>query len=297
METDRSQPEPISLRIMLRLFLVPLAVVLVCVGVFLLFGLIAGDRKTGQDYVNEIRSGTEIRRWQAAFELATYVRSKSPERLREENLVQQFIHLFEEAETTDPRIRRYLALTLGRLQDPRAVGTLVKALEETDDQTVIYAAWALGNIGAIEASPHLARLLGNVDSGIRKMAAYSLGALDHPDNVPALRKVLSDPEVDVTWNAALALGRLHDPTARTLLEQMTRRSYLVQFPEVSPAGRDQIVINAVRSLAHLGDPSTRPRLESISREDPSTKVRAAALAALDQMPESQTDTEMVLPSP
>ena len=42
MNDSRPQPEPVSLGMMLRLFLVPRAVVGVSVLVFLLFGLIAG---------------------------------------------------------------------------------------------------------------------------------------------------------------------------------------------------------------------------------------------------------------
>jgi HEAT repeat protein len=265
---------------MLRLFLVPLAVVAVSVMVFLLFGLIAGERKTARDYINEIRSGTEVRRWQAAYELANWLGSRTPSQLAEDNPTPELIRLYRDAGDRDPRIRRFLVLALGRLQDPAAVGLLVEVLDQEDAETVIYAAWSLGNIDAGEAVPGLVRLLEHPDPGVRKMAAHSLGSLAEPEAAAPLRRCLEDPEIDVTWNAALALGRLRDPASLPVLDRMTRRDYLDQFIGGDPARQEEIVINAIRALALLENEAARSRLESLSREDPSTRVRSAALDGL-----------------
>jgi HEAT repeat protein len=284
METPRHEPEPVSVGMMLRLFLVPLAVVFVCVLVFLLFGLLAGDRKTTEDYLNEIRTGTEIRRWQAAYELAAWIATHDPENRGEDNPVDDLVRLHRDSAGGDARIRSYLTLALGRLGDPVARGTLVEALQDDDGETVIYSAWALGNIGDPAAAPDLAPMLRHSDPGVRKMAAHSLGTLGNPGSIPPLRLRLEDSEVDVAWNAALALGQLGDPMARPLLENMIRRDYLQQFPGVDGARTDEVMINALRALARLGDAGVRPRVEILSRTDPSTKVRSAALTALDQLP-------------
>ena len=58
------------LRAFFGLFLVPLLVVLVCVGVFVGFGWLAYDRQDVGDYLNDLRSSWKPRRAQAAYELA-----------------------------------------------------------------------------------------------------------------------------------------------------------------------------------------------------------------------------------
>lgn len=280
MNETRPEPEPVSVGLMLRLFLVPLAVVTVSVLVFLLFGLVASDRKTAADYINEIRSGTESRRWQAAYELANWLASRSADELAMENPVPDLIGLYRDTAAGDPRIRRYLVLAFGRLKDPAAVDLLIEALNQDDSQTVIYAAWSLGNIGAGEAVPALVRLLEDDDAGIRMMAAYTLGALGDAGAAPALRDRLADSDIDVVWNAALALGRLRDPSGLEVLDRMTRRDYLARFLGADTARQDEIIINTVRVLAGFDAPEIRSRLQDLSREDPSTRVRSAALDGL-----------------
>ena len=87
---EPNQPSPISepgsLRLMFRLFLIPLAVVAACVGVYFLFGMITGERKTARDYVNEMRAGSDTRRWQAAYELASLLSTRTPEEMQRQNL-------------------------------------------------------------------------------------------------------------------------------------------------------------------------------------------------------------------
>src|SRR5438445_766056 len=56
--------------LVLQFFVFPLAIVAVCVAVFVVFGLIAGESKGARDYLAEVRSGGANRRWQAAFELS-----------------------------------------------------------------------------------------------------------------------------------------------------------------------------------------------------------------------------------
>ncbi|MEE8184645.1 MAG: HEAT repeat domain-containing protein [Acidobacteriota bacterium] len=285
---EPNQPSPISepgsLRLMFRLFLIPLAVVAACVGVYFLFGLITGERQTPRDYINEIRAGTETRRWQAAYELASLLSTRTPEELRRQNLAPDLIRVLEDTGEEDPRVRRYLVLALGRLQDTRGVPTLQGLLEESDGETVIFALWALGNIGDPSAVGSLTTSLRHSDPGIRKMAAHSLGRIGDPGTIPALRAIMEDPEVDVTWNAALALSRIGDRNAVDLLVKMIDRDYLDDFPAVEPGRQDEIIINAVRGLGLLRVTETRALLVSLSREDPSTRVRSAALDSLGEFP-------------
>src|SRR5260221_1505610 len=131
-EDPASAPEPerqTTPFLVLQFFIFPMAIVAVCVTVFVVFGLVASEGKGPRDYVNEVRTGSTNRRWQAAFELSKVLQAKKDPALQDPRFVSELVALFEQADADDPRVRRYLALALGRLWDRRAVPGLLKAAE------------------------------------------------------------------------------------------------------------------------------------------------------------------------
>jgi HEAT repeat protein len=266
--------------------------------VYLLFGLIAEEGKTSGDYLEEIR----LRRggaWQAAFELSRIIPIEDRKR-RDERFVPRLVTLFEASRGEDPRVRRYLALSLGEIRDPRAVDALMDALDDADLMTRIYAAWALGAIGEPRAASRLLPLLDNDDPDLRKVAAYALGALEAPGTAGPLKALLNDPVEDVAWNAALALSRRGDPAGLPLLSRMLDRSYLDGVNRPDEAGlpraltegqKEEAMIGALRSLARLGDRSRLPLVRSIRDSDPSLRVRQAAFEALETLEGGSTRPE------
>jgi HEAT repeat protein len=302
-EAQDAQPEPgapgserqSTPFLVLQFFVFPMAIVAVCVGVFVVFGLISAEGKTPRGYLQEIRSGGglfNVKRWQAAFALANSLESRKDLGRQDPLLVAEVVALFEDSKADDPLIRRYLALALGRLGDTRAVPSLRKVLEEatpeSDSQTVIYAAWALGALGDAAAIPELARAAGSEDPGVRKAAVHALGALDAPEATAPLRAALSDAADDVRWNAALALGRRGDPSASGVLLEMLDRGRLARVVVKSSDGRSEplsaeqveaALLQAVATASRIPDPELRSAVESL-KQDPSLKVREAARLAL-----------------
>jgi HEAT repeat protein len=278
--------------LVLQFFIFPMAIVAVCVTVFVVFGLISAERKNPRSYLAQVRSGGgffNVDRWQAAFGLAAALETEKDLTQRDPGFVDEVVSLFEQSKSDDPLIRRYLALALGRLGDRRAVPALLKALQEgggdPDSQTVIYTAWALGAIGDPAAAPELARLATQEDRGIRKAAVHALGALSGEDARAALAKALVDSADDVRWNAALALARRGDARATPVLLQMMDRERLAQVrvsdEGLSPEQTEDAVVQAVTAAARLKDePELRTALEGLRQHDPSLKVREAARAAL-----------------
>jgi HEAT repeat protein len=160
------------------------------------------------------------------------------------------VALFEKAAGDDPRVRRFLALALGRLGDAQAVPALLEYLrgvqrgEGTDPETHVYAIWALGAIGDDAAIPELVALATHEDPGLRKTAVHALGVFRSEEATAALERALGDPVGDVRWNAAAALARLDAPAAVPVLEEMLDREQLARSeghpsPEDSPAGHRQ----------------------------------------------------------
>lgn len=272
-----ADPGPSPLRTFLGLFVVPLLVVLSCVGVFLGFGWIAYEHNDVADYVGDLSHWSRPRRAQAAYELAKILIA-DPDALDDQPDVRARVReVFHEAD--NPEIRRYLTLVLGYTRDREAVPELLELSRSGESEERIYALWALGAIGDPTTLQPILESLRSDDPGLRKTAAYALGELGLPEAAPALRRALEDPVADVRWNAALALARLGSDAGLPVLEEMLDRESASLVPGITPEQQEDAMIEAVRAVAAVGGEKSLPLLDGLSREDPSLKVRQAAIEA------------------
>ncbi len=284
--TPESSPAPPELdddldfgKTALQFFIIPAFVVALCVGVFVFFAWLVSDEKTGVDYLNEVRAGSTSRRWQAAFELSKII-TMDDEKRRMEGLVPKMVLAFEEAETDDPRVRDYLALSLGHLADAAAVPALVGALGDEEPSTRLYSAWALGSIGDPRALDPVLALMGDNDVGVRKMAVYALGALGDDRAIPRLRVALSDPERDVSWNAAIALAQLHDTSGEAQLLQMLDESFLEGLTDMNASQKLLATQSAIQAAAIVGGETLTAKLQEVADAHANLVLREEALSAL-----------------
>jgi HEAT repeat protein len=278
-------PEPAGTSfLVLQFFIFPMAIVAVCVAVFVVFGLIAAEGKSAREYVAEVRAGSATRRWQAAFELSKTIQAHTDPALRDPRFVDELLGAFEGADKDDPRVRRYLALALGRIGDARAVPALLRVLgqdaPDADSETLIYAIAALGSIRDPAAVPELVRLAGCDDPGLRKVAVHALGGMPGAAARDRLRQSLSDGVEDVRWNAALQLARRGDSSAVPVVRDMLDRGHLDTVKDLTPEQREDAMLQAVAAAGVLDDRELHATLLRLSQEDPSLKLRDAAGAAL-----------------
>jgi HEAT repeat protein len=302
-ETPPPNPEEVRQStpfLVLQFFIFPMAIVAVCVTVFVIFGLISSESRTPRQYLAEARSGGgifNIKRWQAAHALAGVL--QSPKDLAAARSDPQFTqevldlyHSTAKAEGDDVLLRRYLTLVLGRLGDVRSLPDLRAAAAEEggDGQTRIYAIWSLGALGDARALPDLVHLAHHEDAGVRKTAVHAMGVFASDDATAALREATTDAVQDVRWNAALALGRRGDAAAAPVLREMLDRMQVTkaladadpkQVPD--PAAVEEIMVEAARSAASTPDPGLHPLLESLRDGDASLQVREAARVALEHV--------------
>lgn len=288
-EVDEEPERQTTPFLVLQFFVFPMAIVAVCVAVFVIFGLVAGESKGPKDYLNQVRTGSANQRWQAAFELAKELQAKKDPGLAEPAFATLLLDTFVQAKTDDPRVRRYLALALGRLGDASAVPVLLETIAapeggDGDPETRIYAVWALGAIGDPKAVPELVRLAGDPDAGLRKSALHALGAFATDDARLALVAGLGDAVEDVRWNAALGLARQKDERAAPVLLQMLDREHLAQVEGLRPDQAQEALLQAVAGATSLAHPTLRPALEKLRTSDLDLKVREAARVALETRP-------------
>ena len=282
---DLTEVEKPTSLLIAQFFLFPLIVIAFGIGIFVLFGYVTFDQKAPEAYLREISQGSagspfDTRRWQAALDLSKVIAADSGE-LRSSGFGDELLRVYSNAGSDDPRIRQFLAISLGHLGDPAAVPALIEGLSDTTIETQIWTLWALGAIGDPSAAPSVVTMIGSNDSGVRKIAVYILGTLKDPSTIGDLQVALNDPTADVRWNAAIALAQMNDDAGAAVLLELTDRIYLSQFVDISGEERDNVMVNAVKSLSRLKLEDARGHLASLSQTDPSLSVRDAALEALE----------------
>src|SRR5688572_7830922 len=156
-EREAGPRKPLSTApaIAVQFFLIPLLVVGATVLVYIGFRSLLSEDRSAEEYLTDIRTGGSNRRWPAAYELSRLMADPSFAKQDEATLAPELARAFADSKTDDPRVRQYLALTLGRLTPPLAADTrrlLIEALEDPDSQTRINALWALGATGDVGAA-------------------------------------------------------------------------------------------------------------------------------------------------
>jgi hypothetical protein len=286
-ETATRNPLVAAPALAVQFFLIPLAVVGITVTVYVGFRSLLADDRTAKDYLAEVRNGGSDRRWPAAYELSRLM--ADPKVRADRTLGPELVKAFEATQDGDPRVKRYLALAIGRMDPPlppEAVADLTKTLDVIDGETRISAIWALGSSGDASVVPKLQPLYDSPDQGIRKMVVYALGALPGDGQVVTLRAALQDASPDVRWNAAVALARKGNHDGVAVLQQMLDRQYVEQTVRRDvrqDEDRDPIadvMISGLRAAATLKDDALKPTVTHLSQMDRSMKVRQAALEAL-----------------
>ena len=271
--------KPTSLLIA-QFFLFPLIIIAICVGIFLLFGYLTYEQKSPQEYLNDVRNGSELCcRWQSAYELSNIISSQK-EKLRSKDFVNDLEKVYQTSRSEDPRVRRYLALTMGHLGDPRAIPALIEGLNDTESDNQIYDMWALGSIGDPSAVPDITKKLNAKDPAIRRTAAYVLGALRDTRAAHALTVALNDSSDDVRWNAAIALAQMNDASGAEILTRLLDRNYVNKLDGMNADQKTQLVINAVKCLGLLKFEPAKDKITALSQNDPDLAVRDASLEAL-----------------
>jgi len=236
--------------------LVPLLIVMVCVGIVWLFYQLSYDRRSIQDYSSQIRSANKSERWQAVLDLLDTNSGTT-------DLVPILIEMLE----TSPEDQS-LSPTSWTSSD------MLKRPEEKNVNLRWYATAALGKLGGERAEEKLVELITDADPGVRFYAIHSMARLGNPDFVPAMIERLNeDPDDGVRTVAAYALGEMRDGRAIESLKEAFSNDQ---------AG--DVVWNSAIALARFGDVSVRPALEAMAASgEPSVRIQARkALKVLDQ---------------
>ncbi|MEH1849088.1 MAG: HEAT repeat domain-containing protein [Nostoc sp.] len=113
-----------------------------------------------------------------------------------------------EDEDAEDELRWYAARTLGELQHPEAIASIVELLKTDEDEELkAIAATVLGQMGTV-AIAALCELL--LDEDTRLLAVRSLFCIRQPETITPLLSVVQDPQPAIRAAAIEALSSFHD---------------------------------------------------------------------------------------
>jgi HEAT repeat protein len=288
-------------KIVLQFFVIPMLIVAFCVAIVFVFRWLTFEQRSVDEYLVMLKQSTatvergqaaknlladlmtyipESKRWQGIYDVTQQLRTDKEKFLREHpNFTEKVIDIFENSQD-DPKVRRYLALTLGIIGNENATAALLKAVGDKDTETEIAALIALGNIRDKKSLPVILQAARSDDAGVRQTAIYVLGAFDDAELARPLEAALNDPDELVTWNAAFALARRGSSAGEKVLTRLLDFEYVSKRESITVAQRQQYRVAAIQQLAKLNAAGVASQLKKLSTTDPDMPVRQAAIEAL-----------------
>jgi HEAT repeat protein len=127
--------------------------------------------------------------------------------------------LIEALRDKEGTVRKFAAILLGRLGDPRAIEPLSMALYDMHHEVGKVSAEALARFGA-SALEVLAEALRHPEMWIRIHAVEALSQIKDRRVGPILLEMLNDPEREVKKEVIRSLGELKDPRALPALQEI-----------------------------------------------------------------------------
>ncbi len=265
----------------LQLFLYPMMIAAVGVGIFFLFWYLTHERKTFDEYLEGLKSRSESQRYQAAYDLAEEIAREGPGFVGPKGAA-KLAETFSGARG-EPKLRQYLAAALARLADPVSVPALLEGLSDEALEVRLFSSAALGRIGDASAIGGLVAALDEDESSeVRANVAAALGAIGDAKAVPALVRTLGDADPITRTQAAVSLAFLGDRSGVPALVPALDRAVLDGNARLkTESDKESMMRNAISALAQIRPAEVEPVMRRVADSDPSLGVRAAAREYLE----------------
>jgi len=149
--------------------------------------------------------------------------------------------LLETLNESEGTVRRFAAVLLGRIGDPRAIEPLRMALYDMHFEVGQAAAESLAGFGPVGLK-RLAEALHHPETWLRQHAIFGLTLSGDKRIVPVILDMLNDPEREVQKQAIQSLGQLDDERALPALQSIAanradREMYALAKEAIEALGR------------------------------------------------------------
>ena len=255
--------EPPNAGFIVQLFFIPLLIVSIIVGIWLMFSWIAQAGSNPRSLVAEMRKNNDAS-WQRAFELANLLRNSATESIKDDADFAKELCDFLEAEMKQAskvqhkvKLRVFLCRAIGQFHTDVVVTTLLRVIttpaEGSELEVQISAVEAIAVFVHERGSQPLAQRdeivaalaeasrssTENADQRrlydeLRSRAAFALGVTGSDAALNRLHELLDDSYPNTRFNATTGLARHGDPRAMPgLLEMLDPDNVALSADEVS----------------------------------------------------------------
>ncbi len=280
---------------MLWFFILPVAVFLGWATFQLLTGLTQKKPEiTLAEKARNISKGrSDGDRWKSAYSFAEELLKKSKDgsyknipELDRKNIILALSDLMNQFKE-DLRLKKYLILTLGRLNDLESLPLLKSFLKDPDADLRFYSAWGyLETLAAHKAKINegdfleIRSWLKSEDTAFQKIATTFLAQYDS-QGVSHVLSLLKDKNQEVRWNTAVALSAVGKKEGAEILREIFILKNLRDFGFRSAKDLELLLRSAKIAALKLNDSEALLNMESlrkeVSSETPEGKAIASAL--------------------
>jgi HEAT repeat protein len=160
-------------------------------------------------------------------------------------------------------------ISLGKINDKRAIPSLIKILETNPEQYGLQIVEVLIDMGQTSVDP-LLKILKSPNEKVRYFASEALGEIKDMRSGYSLLELVDDPSFSVRGKVAKAFGNIGDPrTFDSLVKLLNDKSWIVRR-------------EAVRALGKVGGDKVFEHLDG-ALHDVSWEVKIEAAETLDQI--------------
>lgn len=284
-----------------QFFVFPLILVITVTAIYLLLRMLSGiEAQSATELVQAVRSAPgDQSRWQAAYNLSDSLRQG---RVTLDDVDAASVHgLYDDLAPQSQDLKIFLLTVLAYKAGSESTDRILTALADDTAPEVreqaLYALYALGDPTSV---PSLLEVLDEGPWDEKWLAMGALGEIGSPEALSGLAARLDETESGLEYrNLVITLAAAGDARAAEWLAPMLTRadyegdtSILGQdFGMLSEASREArqgnmielFLVNACRAAESLGDASLIEPLQRLRQDDASTKVKSAAIHALDAL--------------
>jgi len=287
MNTPESNPSK-AYALFYSFFLIPFMIAIFGGLFFYLFLFMTNEKNTPIDLLDNIQSGSATKRWTSAFELSNMldeskIDNKALFNIRLSDLYEKSIY------ESDPRLRTYLALAMGKTNDEYFGNFLVEGLEiDTNTSNRIAAIQSIGMLNYQNGCDILKKIIleSNNDSEILA-SIISLGVIGNTDYKDVIVSMLDHDEPNIRWDSAIALAKMNDNSGAHIIEYLLDRNYYEKFPSnINGTGLDNEEIDysiytALKISQILVEERFKDKIIYLSKNEKNIKIREFALKTLN----------------
>lgn len=262
-------------------FVIPFLLALFSVLLFVSVRLLTMEKRSANDYLQDVTIGGLTKRWQSAFELSRILSNPAlvP---HDEKFIHAMTAAFEKSKNDDDRVRQYLALAMGRSGIQSFADVLIKNTAHEKDENLYAIVTSLGILKSPKAVPVLLNVLESDNVHLRLAAVIALGNIGGAKIIEPLKRRLNDPQPNVRWDTAIALAKMGDTSGKAVILNLLDRRYLEKFPQINPQEQSRILMVAISATAHWHDLDIHNILKALCVNDKNMNVRALAYKILNK---------------